>query len=128
MNTDSREVLDALSSRIIGCAFNVSNSLGCGFLEKVYENAMAVEFRSTGIEFTQQASYLVRHKGEVVGEYMPDLIVADSVIVEIKALDALNMVHHAQCMNYLRATNKRICLLFNFGLPRVEMKRIVWKF
>ena len=67
MNTNTRQELDALSSRIIGCAFNVSNSLGCGFLEKVYENAMAVEFRSTGIEFTQQASYLVRHKGEVVG-------------------------------------------------------------
>ena len=128
MNTNTRQELDALSSKIIGCAFHVSNSLGCGFLEKVYENAMAVEFRSTGIEFTQQASYLVRHKGEVVGEYMPDLIVADSIVVEIKALDALNTIHHAQCMNYLRATNMRICLLLNFGLPRVEMKRIVWKF
>ena len=59
---------------------------------------------------------------------MPDLIVADSIVVEIKALDALNTIHHAQCMNYLRATDRRICLLLNFGLPRVEMKRIVWKF
>jgi len=128
MKTNSRQELDVLSSRIIGSAFNVSNSLGCGFLEKVYENAMAVEFRSTGIQYSQQASFLVRHREEVVGEYVPDLIVEDSIVVEIKALDCLSRIHQAQCMNYLRATGLRLALLLNFGMPRVEIKRIVMNF
>ena len=128
MNTNSRQELDALSSRLIGCAFNVSNSMGCGFLEKVYENALAVELRYTGIPCSQQSSFLVRHREEVVGEYIPDLIVSDCLVVEVKALDALNSIHKAQCMNYLRATGLRLALLLNFGRPRVEVERVVMRF
>ena len=126
MNADGKW-LDALSSRIIGSAFSVSNSLGCGFLEKVYENALAVEFRSTGIAFTQQPAYHARHKGEIVGEYQPDLVVAEAVIVEVKALNSLNQVHEAQCINYLRVSGLKLALLLNFGLPRVQLKRVVLK-
>ena len=128
MKTDSRAGLDSLSSRIIGSAFAVSNSLGCGFLEKVYENALAVEFRSTGIRCSQQASFLVRHRDEVVGEYIPDLIVEECIVVEVKALECLNRVHQAQCMNYLRATGLRLALLLNFGRPKVEVQRVVMNF
>ena len=126
MNADTTG-LDALSAGIIGSAFNVSNSLGCGFLEKVYENALAVEFRSTGIAYLQQPVYHVRHKGVIVGEYQPDLVVEDRLTVEVKALNSLNQVHHAQCINYLRVTGFKPALLVNFGLPRVQLKRVVMK-
>ena len=119
--------LEAMSARIIGSAFNVSNSLGCGFLEKVYENALAVEFRSTGIAYIQQPVYHVRHKAEIVGEYQPDLVVGESVIAEVKALNSLNQVHEAQCINYLRVSGLKLALLINFGLPRVQLKRVVLK-
>ncbi len=128
MNANTKEQLDALSSRIIASAFSVSNSVGAGFPEKVYENAMAVDFRSTGIRYVQQPTYFVRHRAEVVGEFVPDLVAEDAVIVEIKALNSLNEIHHAQCMNYLRVTGLRLALLINFGLPRVELKRVVMKF
>jgi GxxExxY protein len=128
MNANSKEWLDALSAKVIGCAFNVSNSLGCGFLEKVYENALAVEFRYTGIAYSQQASFLIRHRQEVVGDYVSDLLVENCLVVEVKALDALNRVHQAQCMNYLKASGMRLGLLLNFGRPRVEVQRVVMKF
>ena len=119
--------LEAMSARIIGSAFNVSNALGCGFLEKVYENALTVEFRSTGIAYVQQPVCHVRHRGVIVGEYQPDLVVEDRLIVEVKALNSLNQVHHAQCINYLRVTGFKVALLVNFGLPRVQLKRVVMK-
>jgi len=129
MNADTDQgLLDSLSSKIIACSFQVGNALGCGFLEKVYENAMVVELRAVGLSFAQQPSYLVRYREEVVGAYVPDLVVCESVIVEIKALDTLDRIHHAQCMNYLRATGLRVALLVNFGAPRVQFKRFVWKF
>ena len=126
MNADVR-VLDSVSSNVIASAFRVSNALGCGFLEKVYENALTVEFRSTGMAYVQQPVYHVRHRGEIVGEYQPDLVVEDRVIVEVKALNSLNQVHHAQCINYLRVTGLHLALLVNFGLPRVQLKRVVMK-
>jgi GxxExxY protein len=129
MNADSRRIqANGISSHVIECAFRVSNALGAGFLEKVYENALAVEFRGSGLEFKQQPLYRVRYLGEIVGEYIPDFVVADTVIVEIKAQAALDRVHQAQCMNYLRATNLSVGLLLNFGTPRVEIKRLVWRF
>ena len=117
-----------MSSKVIGCAFAVSNSMGCGFLEKVYENALAVELQYTGISYSQQASFLVRHRQVVVGKYQPDLLVEDSLVVEVKAQDALTSLHQAQCMNYLRTTGLRLALLLNFGRPRVEVQRVVMKF
>ena len=129
MDTDKeREKLDRLTERIIGCAYEVSNTLGCGFLEKVYENALAIELRRAGLRLEQQKPIQVRYKGELVGEYILDLLVEGVVIIEVKALDALDNAHSAQCLNYLKATENRVCLLFNFGQPKVQLRRFVRDF
>jgi GxxExxY protein len=128
MNAVQQDQLNVITSSVISCAYRVSNAMGSGFLEKVYENALAVELRLSRVEFIQQPNYLVRYRGDVVGDYIPDLVVANSVIVEIKAIDALNRVHQAQCMNYLRATGLKVALLLNFGAPRLETRRFVWGF
>ena len=128
MNAVEQGNVDVISSRIISSAYRVANSLGAGFLKKVYENAMAVELRHAGVLYRQQAGVDVRYRTEIVGQYVPDLLVAESIILEIKAVDALNRVHQAQCMNYLRATGLPVALLLNFGKPRLELKRLVWNF
>jgi GxxExxY protein len=117
--------LNAISEKIIGCAFTVGNSLGCGFLEKVYENALAHELTKQGIEVEQQRDIQVFYDNIEVGKYEADLVVRGKILVELKAVRELNDIHRAQCMNYLRATGFRLCLLINFGNPRVEVKRIV---
>jgi GxxExxY protein len=124
MNTDDPG-LNKLSERIIGCAFTVSNSLGVGFLEKVYENALAHELRKDGLGVQQQYAMAVRYDGVIVGEYIADFLVEKLILVELKAVRAVDDVHIAQCMNDLRATGLRLCLLMNFARPRVEIKRIV---
>lgn len=129
MNADERRSgLDALSEKIIGAAYEVSNTLGSGFLEKVYENALVVELRLQGVDVKQQEAMRVSYKGQVVGEYIADLLVAESVVVELKAVKALDAVHMAQCMNYLKATGLHLALLINFGAPKVQIKRIVHNF
>ena len=117
---------DDLTQKIIGCAYKVHNTLGPGFLEKVYENALAHELRKAGIPVAQQRGVVVVYDGAVVGEYAVDLLVAESVVVELKVAMGLNDVHRAQCLNYLKATGLRMCLLLNFGRPRLEIKRLVW--
>lgn len=121
MNTD----INSTTEKVIGCAFNVSNELGAGFLEKVYENALAIELRKGGVKFRQQCPIQVKYDGIVVGEYVADLIIEEFVLVELKAVKAVNDVHQAQCLNYLRATGLPICLLLNFGKPKVEIKRFI---
>jgi len=125
MNTDET---DSLTEHIIGCAFAVSNGLGCGFLEKVYENALAHELRKAGLSVRQQWPIQVCYDGQVVGDYAADLLVEDCVLLELKAVKELDDVHLAQCLNYLKATGLRLCLLLNFGKPKVEVKRIVKSF
>ncbi|MDO8588155.1 MAG: GxxExxY protein [Armatimonadota bacterium] len=124
MNADQRR-LDEITERVIGCSHTVSNALGCGFLEKVYENALAHELMKAGLKVEQQKEIVVRYDGRVVGEYVCDLLVEKSVLVELKAVKALDDVHFAQCMNYLRATELQVLLLINFGQPRVNVKRLV---
>ena len=116
--------LNDLSGRVIGCAFNVLNTLGIGFLEKVYENALAYEMRKAGLAVLQQHGVSVMYDGTVVGDYFIDLMVEQSLLVELKAAKALDEVHHAQCLNYLKATGMRLGLLLNFGRPRLEIKRV----
>lgn len=111
---------------MIGCAYTVSNTLGAGFLEKVYENALAYEIRKTGLKVEQQAPVLVRYDGLVVGDYVADLLVEGCVLVELKAARQLDDAHKAQCINYLKATGLRLCILLNFGSPRIEVKRIAY--
>ena len=118
--------LNRLSKVIIGCALAVANTLGSGFLEKVYENALAYELRKAGIAVAQQHGIVVLYDGAVVGEYAVDLLVEELVVVELKAIIALKDVHRAQCVNYLKATGFRMCLLLNFGGPRLQIKRLVW--
>ena len=124
MNADET-VLDRLTERIIGSALTVSNALGAGFLEKVYENALVHELRKAGLLVAQQRGVTVMYDGVIVGDYAVDLLVQESVIVELKAIKAVAEIHRAQCINYLRATGLRVCLLLNFGNPRLEIKRIV---
>ena len=126
MNADSNhEAINALTATIIGAAHTVSNALGAGFLEKVYENALAIEFGKCGLSLSRQHRINVKYDGHVVGDYIADFLVAETVLIEVKAVTGLDTIHAAQCMNYLKATGLRICLLINFGRPRVEVKRIV---
>ncbi|MFI5455467.1 MAG: GxxExxY protein [Isosphaerales bacterium] len=116
--------LNVLSHAIIGSAFNVSNALGTGFLEKVYENALAHELRKRGLFVQQQEPIRVYYDSVVVGKYAPDLLVEQTVIVEIKAAKERNEVFFAQCLNYLKATGLPLCLLLNFGNPEVGVSRL----
>lgn len=116
--------LNPLTEKIIGCAFKVSNTLGPGFLEKVYENALAHELRKAGLDFRQQYPISVLYDGTVVGEFLADLMVNEQVIIELKATKNLDDTHLAQCLNYLKATGLPLCLLINFGTPRVQVKRV----
>jgi GxxExxY protein len=114
-----------VTERIIGCAMRVSNTLGAGFLEKVYGNALVHELRKAGLRADQQRPVVVRYDDVVVGEYVVDLLVDDCVLVELKAIQALDDIHRAQCINYLKASGLQVCLLLNFGNPRLEAKRLV---
>jgi GxxExxY protein len=116
--------LNRISDRIIGCAFGVMNTLGCGFLEKVYENALAHELRKAGLSVAQQHPITVRYDDIIVGEYFADMLVEATVVVELKAVKTLDSVHNEQCINYLKASGLRLCLLLNFGKPRVEIHRV----
>jgi len=120
--------LDHLTKKIIGCVYRVSNKLGSGFLEKVYENALVIELRRTGLHLEQQHPIRVFYEDFLVGEFAVDLLVEEHVIVELKAAKALDDVHSAQCMNYLRAAGLSVCLLVNFGRPQAQIKRIVSNF
>jgi GxxExxY protein len=124
MNADERR-LKPITARIIGCAYRVGNTLGSGFLEKVYERALTYELRRVGLEVQQQQPVEVRYDGVVVGEYVADLLVEGCVIVELKCAKTFEDVHVAQCLNYLKATGFKVCLLLNFGVPKVQIKRIV---
>ena len=125
MSEDRKEEeLNALTERIIGCAYKVSNELGCGFLEKPYENALAHELRKQGLKAQQQQPIRIHYDGIVVGEYAADIVVDDTVILELKAVRALDRIHRAQCLNYIEATGLPVCLLLNFGTPKLQIKRI----
>ncbi len=115
---------DPVSERLIACAFKVLNTLGSGFLEKVYENALAHECRKSGLNVHAQVPITVRYDGVVVGDYVADLLVEERLLVELKAVRALEGIHLAQALNYLKATAVPACLLLNFGNPKLEIKRL----
>ena len=114
--------VNTLTERIIGCAYRVHNTLGAGFLEKVYENALMIELREAGLGVEQQVSIPVRYRGQVVGEYFADLMVEHRVIVEIKAVQRSQKEHEVQLAHYLTATGIDDGLLINFG-SSVDVKR-----
>ncbi|PLZ96042.1 GxxExxY protein [Fischerella thermalis CCMEE 5268] len=117
--------IDKITQKIIGCAYTVSNILGVGFLEKVYENALFHELRKAGLRVKQQYNLQILYDSIVVGEYFVDLIVEECILVELKAVKNLDDGNFAQCMSYLKASRLKVCLLINFGNPKVEIKRIV---
>lgn len=129
MNTDERRLeIDGITEKIIGCAYTVGNELGPGFLEKVYENALAHELQKAGLMAKQQYGIQVSYDGVLVGEFAADVFVEECVLVELKTAKALDEAHMAQCLNYLKATGLQVCLLINFGTPKVQIKRIVRDF
>jgi GxxExxY protein len=128
MNTDERGFFDSLTERVLGAVFEVSNTLGAGFLEKVYERALLKELGLRDINATTQASFAVTYKGDCVGEYFADLLVEGVLVIELKCVERLSNQHTAQCLNYLRASGRTICLLINFQNPKVEWKRVVFGF
>jgi len=115
-----------LTYQIRGAIFEVNSVLGYGFLEKVYENALMVELKNRGLKAENQVPINVEYKGELVGEYFPDIVVENKVILELKSIDSLQKVHEAQLLNYLKATGYRIGLLVNFTHPKAEIKRFVF--
>lgn len=125
---ERRENLDKITEAIIGCAYTVMSELGSGFLEKVYENALVHELIKYGLMVLQQHSIKVQYDGIEVGDYVADLLVENQVLIELKAIKAIDDIHRAQCMNYLKATGHTVCLLINFGSPKLEVKRIVNNF
>jgi GxxExxY protein len=116
--------INRITEKIIGCAYRVSNTLGSGFLEKVYENALAHELRKAGLSALHQYAIHVYYDGIIVGEFAADLLVEQQILIELKAIVALGAIQMAQCLNYLKATGLPLCLLINFGKPKVEIKRI----
>jgi GxxExxY protein len=118
-------VLGNISFEILSAAFEVHNTLGPGFLEKVYENALNIELKKRNFYVESQKEINVFYKGTLVGSYYADLLVDGEVIVELKSIETLTKVHDAQLLNYLRATRKKLGLLINFGRCKVEHRRFV---
>ncbi len=111
--------------QIVGCAMEVLNALGHGLREKPYENALAVEFRLKAIPFHQQPRYPVIYKAVKVGEYIPDLIVFDKIVVDAKTIDRISNNEEGQILNYLKITKFKVGLILNFKHPKLEWKRLV---
>ena len=118
--------LNDITYIINGAVFEVNKVLGHGFLERVYENSLLIELKQRGLTVENQVPITVRYKGEVVGEYIADLLVEGKVIIELKTVDKIEKAHEAQIMHYLKATNIPIGLLVNFKHPKAEIKRIIF--
>jgi GxxExxY protein len=123
-----RARLNHLSGIVIGAAQKVSSTLGHGFLEKVYENALCLALAKRRIGVHQQFPLQVAYEGVVVGNYVPDLLIENCLIVEIKATSSIERVHRQQCLNCLRASNLSLGLLLNFGHAHLEVGRVVHHF
>ncbi len=114
-----------ITDKIISSFYKVYNTLGYGFLEKVYENAMAIELKGAGLKVLQQQNIRVYYEAHVVGDYFADISVNDQIIMEIKAAEGLRDENKAQLINYLKATDKEVGLLLNFG-KSAEFKRVIF--
>ncbi len=117
--------INELTYLINGAVYEVNRVLGGGFLEKIYEKALLVEFHKRGLKAEAQIPITVKYKGQVVGEYFADIVVEGQVILELKAIEQLQKIHEAQLLNYLKATGFKIGLLINFKYPKAEIKRFI---
>lgn len=126
MNTDGDEQpFKAESQQIVGAAMEVLNEIGHGFHEKPYENALVVEFRLRAVPCTQQQRFKILYKTEMVGEYVPDLIVFNKIVVDTKVIDKITDRETGQMINYLKVTGLRLGYILNFRNPKLEWKRVV---
>jgi GxxExxY protein len=125
---DTSSELNKLSEQIIAAAFEVSNQLGAGFLEKAYERALIYELELRGIKAEAQRPLAIEYKGRMVGDYFADVFVENSIVVELKCCNEFADEHMAQCLNYLKASGLKLALLINFRRPKVEIKRVVRNF
>jgi GxxExxY protein len=126
MDTNGRElILKDEVYAIISCAFEISNGLGHGLHEKPYENALAVEFRHRDIPFIQQPKFPIAWREIVVGEFIPDLIAHEKIIVDTKTIDWITPLERGQMLNYLRITGLHVGPIINFKKPKLEWERIV---
>lgn len=116
-------LLEDLTQRILKASFQVSNELGSGFLESVYENAVLIALRDEGLRASSQVPLQVPFRGQIVGNFVADLVVEDRILVELKAVKSLAAEHVAQVLNYLKATKIEVGLLINFGNPKLEYRR-----
>jgi len=114
-----------LTEKVIGCFYRVHDELGTGFLESVYEEALIIELRDSGIKFENQRPLNVYYKGELIGDFRADIVVEDKIIVKIKAVSSLLPLHEAQLLNYLKISGMKIGLLVNFG-EKFEFKRKIF--
>jgi|SRR6266478_5578390 len=114
-----------VTQKILEASFAVHNTLGCGFPEKVYSNAMLHELRTMGLSCELEVGFKVKYRKVIVGDYCADLVVERRVLAELKACTGLDSVHEAQILNYLKASGIRVGLLMNFGKPRLEYRRFV---
>ena len=120
-----RAALEAVVEQVIGAAYEVSNVLGAGFLEKIYERALMEELNVRGVRVKAQAPFPVAYKGKHIGTYSADLLVEDRLLVEVKCVEGFSNEHLAQCINYLKASGLHLALLINFRRSRVEWRRVV---
>ncbi len=116
---------EKVTETIIGCAYRVYNKMGFGFLESVYEKCLLIELRKAGLDTETQKPITVYYEGEVVGEFVADIMVNDAVIIELKSVRRIIKAHEVQLVNYLIATGKPVGLILNFGERKVEIKRKV---
>ena len=117
-----------LTEKIIGCAYRVYNRMGYGFLESVYEKCLLIELIKAGLSAVSQKSITVFYDNKVVGEFVADIIVEDTIILELKSVRQIIQAHEVQLVNYLVATEKPVGLIINFGERKVEIKRKVRDF
>jgi GxxExxY protein len=126
MYTNKKILYGDLSYKIIGLAMEVHRILGYGFLEKVYENSLMLLFIRDKVPAIQQAPIDVRFEGEIVGNYVADILVDDKIIIELKCVETITNVHRAQALNYLKATGKKLAIIINFAKVRLEYERLAF--
>ena len=125
MNTEKEFLYKELTGEVIDSAYNVHNTLGCGLLEKVYENSLARELELRGRKVSLQKEFKVIYRKKEVGIYYADLVVDDKVIVEVKAVEKIDDIHRAQLLNYLRISGLRVGLIINFAKPKLKYERFI---
>lgn len=114
---------EELTEKIIGCAYRVYNKMGFGFLESVYEKCLLIELKKEGFQAESQKAIIVKYENEIVGQFTADILVEDTIILELKSVKQIIQAHEVQMVNYLVATGKEVGLILNFGERKVEVKR-----